>query len=378
MQSTDQIQGAPPASNPTNDESCRSAPAAAAVKALAAAREFRLNNFDLLRIAAATQVLVSHTLRRLDIHTPFWFVPFEPFGGVPIFFVVSGYLISASYERSGTLTNYFRNRFLRIYPGMWACLLCTLVVVSAFGFSLLRPAAIPWFFSQMAGIIYTPKFLAGFGFGSYNGSLWTIPIELQFYCLLPLVYLVASRGRRTNLVLYLTLALFVVVAFAIRSLIPEVGHAVESRRAKLLTYTFLPHFFMFMAGVALQRLKAYQSGVIFGKGLLWALAYLLLSYLLPESPFSYVLRMLVLAVCTVSLAYTLPGLGDRLLRGNDISYGVYIYHGLILNILFQLRLLHSAKYLLIMLVSAFAAGWVSWRLVERPFLRKKKQTLRAF
>lgn len=378
MQRTDEIQVAQSAPTSSNDEGCRSAPATAVVHPLAAVREFRLNNFDLLRIAAATQVLVAHSIRRLDIHTPLWFVPFEPFVGVPIFFVVSGYLISASYERTSTLTNYFRNRFLRIYPGMWACLLCTVIVVSAFGFRMLRISAVPWFVWQMAGVIYTPKFLSGFGFGSYNGSLWTIPIELQFYVVLPLVYLLARHGRGTNRVFYLAFAVFVLIALVIRWLAPSMGQLDESRWVKLLRYSFAPHLFMFLAGVVLQRLKAYQSRLIFGKGLVWAAAYLLLSYLLPDSPVSYVVRMLVLAVCTVSLAYTLPGLGDKLLRGNDISYGVYIYHGLILNIVYQLRLFHNPRYLLIVFVGAFAAGWVSWTFVERPFLRKKKQTLRAF
>jgi hypothetical protein len=31
-----------------------------------------------------------------------------------------------------------------------------------------------WFGSQLVGLIYTPQFMKHFGFGSYNGSLWTL------------------------------------------------------------------------------------------------------------------------------------------------------------------------------------------------------------
>src|SRR5579863_8989371 len=94
--------------------------------------QFSVNNFDLLRILAATQVLYFHSLAYLKVPTPTWAIPFENLPGVPIFFVISGYLVSASYERSGDLITYFRNRALRIYPGLWCCLLITLITVSVF------------------------------------------------------------------------------------------------------------------------------------------------------------------------------------------------------------------------------------------------------
>jgi len=75
-----------------------------------ARRQFGLNNFDLLRILAATQVLYFHTIFHLKIDAPSWTLVFQYFPGVPIFFVISGYLVSASYERSESLMRYFWNR----------------------------------------------------------------------------------------------------------------------------------------------------------------------------------------------------------------------------------------------------------------------------
>lgn len=210
-------------------------------------KQFSLNNFDLLRILAATQVLVFHTLLILKISVPLWIAPFEQFPGVPIFFVISGYLISASYERSNP-KSYFQNRILRIFSGLWVCLVFTVITASAFGFNFLHFSGLGWILAQMAALIYTPKFLANFGFGSYNGSLWTIPLELQFYCVLPLIYLLGDRLKSRNLHFVGLFAIFVAIALLGGWYLPGMGHASESLTEKLIRYTFVPHFFMFLAG----------------------------------------------------------------------------------------------------------------------------------
>ncbi len=48
---------------------------------------------------------------------------------MPIFFLISGCLVSKSYERCTSLREYYRNRCLRIFPGLWICLLASLVVI---------------------------------------------------------------------------------------------------------------------------------------------------------------------------------------------------------------------------------------------------------
>jgi len=152
-------------------------------------KEFKVNNFDLLRLYAATQVIVDHYFQHLNKPiTAFGLKILYIFPGVPIFFILSGYLISASYERNNNLGIYFKNRALRIFPGLWTVIFLTIIVFSITGISFLNKQAILWLPCQLAGLIYTPGFLKGYGYGSYNGSVWTIPLELQFYILLPLCY----------------------------------------------------------------------------------------------------------------------------------------------------------------------------------------------
>src|SRR5262249_46738171 len=113
------------------------------------------------------------------------------------------------------------------------------------------------------------------------------------------------------------------------------------------------------------------------KGFLYVAIYLVFCYTAPEGVATSVAANLMLAVCTVSLAYTLPGIAEKILRGNDISYGVYIYHGLILNILVSLNMMHRPEYFFVVLFGAFVLGYLSWILVERRFLRKKALKLRS-
>jgi peptidoglycan/LPS O-acetylase OafA/YrhL len=338
--------------------------------------EFKTNNFDLLRILAAAQVVLGHSLAHLGIARPGWWGLVEAFPGVPIFFAISGFLISASFERSADLGGYARNRALRIFPGLWCCVLVTVPVAAAFGFDLFHERALAWLLAQGAGLVYTPSFLRGFGFGSYNGSLWTIPIELQFYAVLPLLYRLTRRAAHRTRALGAITVVFMLagVAFA-RITPPLLEDAGEPLAHKLLRYSFLPHVYLFLAGVMLQRWRVHRSPWIAGRGHWWLAAFLAFHFALPWGAASYVVGSLLTAVAVVSLAFTAPALSSRLLRGHDLSYGVYIYHGLVLNVLIELGLHGRWRHMGLVLVLTPVLAGLSWVLVERPFLRRKRNAM---
>ena len=74
---------------------------------------------------------------------------------------------------------------------------------------------------------------------------------------------------------------------------------------------------------------------------------------------------------------SLPSLSDRLLRHNDVSYGTYIYHALVLNLMLlwgvQGDFLSAATAIAISL----SLGAASWWYIERPFLNRKRRSLRT-
>ena len=73
----------------------------------------KTNNFDLIRLAAALQVALMHALAGLGVATAAW--PLRAiadwFPGVPIFFFISGFLISKSFEKNSVVREYALNRF---------------------------------------------------------------------------------------------------------------------------------------------------------------------------------------------------------------------------------------------------------------------------
>jgi peptidoglycan/LPS O-acetylase OafA/YrhL len=333
----------------------------------------RINNFDLIRLFAASQVMVGHTFNHLNASKPSYISVLDAFPGVPIFFVISGFLISASYERSTSLKNYAVNRLFRIYPGLWCCILITTFVVWLMKFDLFSYQGGVWLGSQLLGGIYTAAFLKEFGFGSYNGSLWTIPIELQFYLVLPFFYALAKPIKNGFLIGWI---LFISLTLLIRYAFPAMGDLQnETKIEKILRYLFIPHFYLFLTGVLIQKYKVYESRLIKNKGGYWIILYVLLFYCKSSFANSDIITNLILAITLTSCAYTSTFLSHFLLRGNDISYGVYICHGLLINIFIESGLTSRMQYIGFAIIATYATAFASWKLIEKPFLRRKRESI---
>jgi peptidoglycan/LPS O-acetylase OafA/YrhL len=148
---------------------------------------------------------------------------------------------------------------------------------------------------------------------------------------------------------------------------------------KLLGRTFIPHFYMFLLGVVLQRLSLYKSKWIYNKGLYWLIFYVAINLGL-SNYFDAATFMMIysfpMAFCLVSLAYTLPNLANSILRTNDISYGVYIYHGLILTVIVQEKLSNKVNIWEVLILT-FIMAILSWILVEKPCMKMKRKTIHA-
>ncbi len=172
--------------------------------------DIRRNNFDLLRLFAASQVAYIHVAENLQVELTGWLLvlrnALEYFPGVPIFFVISGFLISASLDRNPDLRSYAINRFLRIYPALLASTLVTLLLMVFFGARIWQAigssgdsatfVVSKWLAAQFTvAQFYNPFPLkSNYGVGHLNGSLWTIPVELQFYLVLPILAVALWRG----------------------------------------------------------------------------------------------------------------------------------------------------------------------------------------
>ena len=352
------------------------------------ASDWRVNNFDLLRLLAALQVAVGHGIAILK---PTGYLAhllgagLDRFPGVPIFFVISGVLISKSYEHSDSLRDYLRNRCLRILPGLWICLVVSVAVILALGVASLGRITAPdwllWWAGQMSIFQnFQAAFLEPLSTG-LNYSLWTIPIELEFYIVLPALYGILRLRRRLGNMRLLAIAL---ASLALQLLIVNSYRSVGQVRAySLLEVTLAPYLWMFLVGVSIQRNWSTVRGWLFGRAHWWGLGYLMLCaagrWLHVDTGGNYMnpVYLLPLAGLIVSLAMSAPQLSDRVLRHHDVSYGLYLYHMLVVHLLAVLAAPSGWAPIAAAIIVSLGLAALSWTLVEKPYLRGKRGALRA-
>jgi peptidoglycan/LPS O-acetylase OafA/YrhL len=71
-------------------------------------------------------------------------------------------------------------------------------------------------------------------------------------------------------------------------------------------------------------------------------------------------------------AYCKPGTATRILRKHDISYGVYIYHAPVINTIMYTGFASGLTAVALALGVSFSLAVASWRFVERPVLKWKR------
>jgi peptidoglycan/LPS O-acetylase OafA/YrhL len=354
---------------------------------------FSENNFDLIRLVAALEVAVRHCYVHLvSEQLPAWLeYPLSLVPGVPIFFFLSGYLISRAWERSPSTSDYFRNRALRLFPALWACVALSVVILFASGYLATVQwsplGIIAWIACQGTVVqFWNPGFLREFGTGAVNGSLWSISVEIQFYVATCVAYTLLRRLSPVRI----TIARAVLAAAF--SLFNVCGGLIEEQLAtlprgellqKAYKVTLLPWFFMFLLGAVAQRtsgpfvpalIQYHWSVVAMYVGALqldfhaWGMptGNDIPAYLVP-----------LMGCMVLTAAYWRPGIAERLLRRNDISYGVYIHHMPLVNLLSYLGATGPAGSFWLALAGTLALATLSWRFVERPFLRRKRSALRT-
>ncbi len=172
----------------------------------------RSSGLDLVRLALASAVIVGHSPELTDGNRHR-----EPltvlFNGLSLgesavcgFFVLSGYLITASWRRNPDLWSYARNRLLRIVPAF--------VVAFALSVALVAPVApLPWtlwFDVLTLGQPVVPGAWPGNSEHLVNGAMWTIRWEVFCYILAPV--LAAFLNTKARLLATWLALLIVVVA----------------------------------------------------------------------------------------------------------------------------------------------------------------------
>lgn len=337
----------------------------------------RVLELDSLRGLACLAILVYHLM-------PHRFP--GGWAGVDLFFILSGFLITSiilkSFHERRFLAHFYMRRGLRIWPVYY---LTVLLLVAAAPI-LPRPSnlgGVPYLLTYTQNV---PLYWSSTAphFASYLMHTWSLAIEEQFYLIWPaLICIVGRRG-----VIPLSLAL----AFA----------SVWARGHGFHWWLLLARGDGLAMGSMLAVMLSSRGGEIwrpmmmrwaFGTASVAAIMYLIafsasggMSPLdMPMWPASTVLVVNLFGFGVVGLVVCLQGhpalrplRGRWLVKVGQLSYGLYMYHYVVLlfsDDLAQRFGLGGRPFwrLALTAVAIFALAGVSWRYVERPFLRLKER-----
>jgi peptidoglycan/LPS O-acetylase OafA/YrhL len=340
------------------------------MRTLGSAYDPARNNFDFLRVVLAGMVLWSHSYSLAGIPDPLRRLTGELEGGrlgVEGFFVVSGFLVTQSRERSSSVATFAAKRALRVFPALVAALVFSAFVIAPMA-STRAPADYfawgrPWL--VFAGV-FLHRYLTIPGTFSHNAfpdhvnaSLWTLRYELGCYVLVALLGALTLRLRAPATAA--VLALCCALAFTG----PEKGWFGDARY-------WLPHLgAYFTAGMLLYQLRARVPYT----GLAMGLAAAAIAAGLAAGRTEAVLPvfgsyLLLVAACTPRLP--LAGFGRR----GDVSYGLYVYAYPIQQLVLHLAggRLDPRIVLGMSLPATLAIAALSWRFVEAPALAWKPRS----
>jgi peptidoglycan/LPS O-acetylase OafA/YrhL len=208
----------------------------------------RYPGLDLIRLGAALMVASLHLgwwwWRDIPARQTPWLTPFVSWGwvGVPIFFVISGFVIAFS-AQGRSVGSFVKSRAARLYPASWIC--ASLIF-------LVQPTALGDYLRTM---VLSP-------IGPWvSGVYWTLAVEIVFYTLVAV-----ALWRRWSLAnLALSLGFYSTAFWILRAINSLAGKPVdftviESHEGWLL----LAHDGMFFAfGILLQQRRHGFAALIF-------------------------------------------------------------------------------------------------------------------
>ena len=347
-------------------------------------KTFVSNNFNLIRLFAALQVVFMHGYEGLNIAGAGLSKVLSSFPGVPIFFFISGYLISSPYIRNNNIFQYAINRVVRIYPALIMCTLLSILAVYLTGYFSSYEISVTkflvWILAQVSFVqFYNPDFMREFGTGVLNGSLWTISVELQFYFITPILYFFMNKVKRESI--NITLIIFIILFMVINQLYIFLGNSYsEHILYKLFHVSFAPWFYMFLVGILFQHnfVKIYnlikKFRIFIGAV---AILYITIIQIFDVSMGNHInpAVFFILTILLFFIAYLSPEISNSILHRNDISYGVYIYHIPIVNIFIYYGHVGNISNFISMLILTIVLAVFSWLAVEKPLLLLKKKTI---
>lgn len=329
------------------------------------------NNLNLIRLVAALLVTLSHAYAltgNIKLEPFLVFTGDQTFGyfAVFVFFVVSGLLISRSFNQNPSIGHYLGSRVFRIYPALILVLLLSALPLGLWLTKLplyeyIRHRDV-WRYVAENLVFVTSHQLPGVfekqpGSTSVNGSLWTLAFEIYAYLLVigaGLLGLLRSRNTFNLTVVGLILL-----------------YAKEPIGFLLMPAKWEAPYFMPLLGFLFGAFVYVNRNWIKCQFRYIALA-LILSIALHHGKLAVPIFVISVGYLVLALGYH-PKLQLNLAMKNDYSYGVYLYSFPLQQVTVYLwPNLLPWQHFLVALVLIMPLAAASWHWLEKPALRLKR------
>lgn len=333
------------------------------------ASQHRENNFDFVRLVAASFVLFSHMYALMGRSEP-ELATDHSLGniGLLIFFSISGYLVTLSWLSDPDPLRFLMRRSLRIWPALAVIVFISgFIIAPLFGErSLAELVTSREFFAFLSNLTFIPPYkgldaFAGLPLREVNGSLWTIPIE--FLCYIVTVTILGFRISLGRWLLLLTLGAAGIYYFlAVSGRDPS---GIAASHPFIMRFISLWFFFAVGALIAAWCRSRIPAALM--------LASLIAGIFLLIAGQALIGLLLALPITIVTFGRASWPIIRRAGRLGDFSYGLYLYawpcQQIVVYYLGIVRPVIMEAFISLGLALACAAA--SWFAVERPALRLK-------
>lgn len=332
----------------------------------------RDNNFNLIRMVAATSVLISHawplSLGSDAVQPLQTMLRGTPLGAlsVYIFFAVSGFFITRSYYTRRNYAAFITARVRRLFPALSVVLLVSVLIAGLFLST--APAtrfwrAAPGYFLSNLTLIFPQHEMPGVFTnnpypGVINGSLWTLPYEL--FC-----YIGVLAGGLAGVIA--RPKLFAVAAVVFLAFYAAAAWWSLPIRLERIAELGLP----FLIGASFWVWRDYirLSPIILA-------ALILALWLLSATPLFKPGLMLVTAYAVFLIGYTrLPAM-SAYNRLGDYSYGMYVWAFPVQQCVAAAGVISPLVNILLAFPLTLICAILSWHFVEGPAMGRRHEPTR--
>ncbi|MCU6726494.1 Uncharacterized protein conserved in bacteria [uncultured Clostridium sp.] len=341
----------------------------------------RNNNIAMIKFIAAIMVITGHMAYILGVSLPIVMGTGIQIIGVKIFFLIGGYLITKSWLSDPVPKRYAEKRFMRIVPPL---LVYTIIAILFSGIFLSTLTLKEYFtnpvtWKYLKNIIFCIEYFLPGVFqnniypNAVNGSLWTLPVEVGLYIVIPIVIKVLKLDKEKKHILLYTITVGVCLFQLLHLLCFPTWTCIYYQTDWASAMALVPYYFIGML-YAISNLHEKLN-------LQLACFLMLITPCISRGEIvNEIILYTVFPYFVFSFAFSPKAYFSNVFSKGDISYGMYLYgffvQQIIANYLVNTSININKTRMLWLIVSILVTiimALITNKIVEKP-VQKKLQT----